>query len=230
MHHTLVAVFDNHTDAQQARDELLAAGFSHDDLRLSCAGTPDSDADSGGGIRHFFGKLFCSDDGRRAEHYESALARGQHLLTLGTDSPAQAERAASLIQRYRPVDVDHHAEGGTTPGAGAMLSSGSAMGAATMSARAVQLDADHGHFRSHFDSTYSTSGANWDDYAPAYGYGSQIASSERYTGRAWDEIEPELRGDWETRGAGDASTWEKMKTAVRHGWDRIVTGNSGMTY
>ena len=90
---------------------------------------------------------------------------------------------------------------------------------------------DDSYYRNHFTSTYGSSGAAYDDYAPAYSYGSQMASSGRYTGRQWDEIEPELRSDWDSRyGSGGASTWEKMKAAVRHGWDRITTGNSGMTY
>jgi hypothetical protein len=90
---------------------------------------------------------------------------------------------------------------------------------------------DDSYFRNHFASTYGASGAAYDDYAPAYSYGSQMASSGRYTGRQWDEIEPELRSDWDSRyGSGGASTWEKMKAAVRHGWDRITSGNSGLTY
>lgn len=89
---------------------------------------------------------------------------------------------------------------------------------------------DDSHHRKHFDGTYGASGAAWDDYAPAYGYGSQVASSGRYAGRQWDEIEPELRSDWESRNTGEPSTWDRMKAAVRHGWDRITTGNSGLTY
>ena len=37
MRHTLVAVFDNRSDAQNALDELLASGFSRTDASLSSA-------------------------------------------------------------------------------------------------------------------------------------------------------------------------------------------------
>ena len=37
MQHTLVAVFDNRSDAQNARDELLASGFTSTDVNVSSA-------------------------------------------------------------------------------------------------------------------------------------------------------------------------------------------------
>jgi len=86
---------------------------------------------------------------------------------------------------------------------------------------------DDSEYRSHFQSNYGTSGASYDDYAPAYGYGSQMRSDSRYSGRQWDDVESDLRTDWETRNAGrTGSTWEKMKAAVRHGWDSMTDGNT----
>jgi uncharacterized protein (TIGR02271 family) len=78
-------------------------------------------------------------------------------------------------------------------------------------------------YRSHWDSNYSSLGGSYDDYAPAYTYGSQMRSDSRYQGRQWDDVESDLRSDWDTRyGKGGASTWEKMKAAVRHGWDKVT--------
>lgn len=90
---------------------------------------------------------------------------------------------------------------------------------------AAALDDDN-YYRNHFNSTYSATGSTYDEYAPAYSYGSHMAGESRYSGRQWDEIEPELRNDWDARGAGGASTWENMKAAVRHGWNRM-TGDTG---
>ncbi|GAB3387820.1 YsnF/AvaK domain-containing protein [Massilia agri] len=387
MQHTLIAVFDNRADAQSAHDELLASGFSSGDVRLSGSSTASSTADSdtgiGSGIKNFFSDLFGTDNSEHANRYEGAITRGQHVVTLSADSLPEVERAADIVERFGPIDIDEHSGGVGSMGAGAMLSSGSAMGSSAMSAqsgaqqagsvqqkglasgaslqrdtamersttqsipvveeqlkvgkREVQrggvrifsrivetpvnetvglreehvdvqrrrvdeplspgdasafkeqtiemretaeeavvektarvveevtigkqvgerqqqisdtvrhtevdvqrldgtsalsdLRDDDSYYRNHFTSTYGSSGAAYDDYAPAYSYGSQMASSGRYTGRQWDEIEPELRSDWDSRyGSGGASTWEKMKAAVRHGWDRITTGNSGMTY
>lgn len=86
---------------------------------------------------------------------------------------------------------------------------------------------DDTYYRSHFQSNYGTAGASYDDYAPAYTYGSQMRSDSRYGSRQWDDVESDLRTDWETRNAGrTGSTWEKMKAAVRHGWDRMTDSNS----
>ena len=45
MQHTLVAVFDNRADAQSAMDELLASGFSNQEVRMS-----EESACSGGAL------------------------------------------------------------------------------------------------------------------------------------------------------------------------------------
>ena len=81
---------------------------------------------------------------------------------------------------------------------------------------------DDSYYRNHYQSNFASSGGAYDDYAPAYTYGSQMRS--QYAGRQWDDVETDLRTDWESRsgGAGGASTWEKMKAAVRHGWDKMT--------
>lgn len=75
-------------------------------------------------------------------------------------------------------------------------------------------------FRSHFQSRYGTSGATYDTYAPAYGYGYEMASDERYKGRRWEDVETHLRSDYERRNPG--GTWERMKDSVRYGWERVT--------
>jgi uncharacterized protein (TIGR02271 family) len=79
------------------------------------------------------------------------------------------------------------------------------------------------YFRNDWQTNYSSLGGSYDDYAPAYSYGSQMRSDARYSNRSWDEVESDLRSDWDTRyGKGGASTWEKMKAAVRRGWDKVT--------
>lgn len=397
MQHTLVAVFDNRADAQGAMDELLASGFSRSDVRMSGDGTTatggttttttttDSDTGIGSSIKNFFSDLFSDDDDNtRVSRYEGAMSSGKHCVTLTADSLPEVERAADIVERFGPVDIDEHSDNvGKMASSGAMLSgsqsgmqstSASAQSASTQqqgsltgsslqrdtametgrtgttqsipvveeqlrvgkrevqrggvriysrvvetpvnesvnlreehvdvqrravdqpisaadatafkeqtiemretaeeavvekSARIVEevtvgkqvnerqeqiqdtvrhtevdvqrldgttarsdLRDDDSYYRNHFNTTYGASGGSYDDYAPAYSYGSQMASSGRYTGRQWDEVESDLRSDWDTRyGSGGQSTWEKMKSAVRHGWDRM-TGDtpSGRTY
>lgn len=73
--------------------------------------------------------------------------------------------------------------------------------------------------RAHFDANYGSSGGRWEDYEPAYRYGDAVRADARYSGRSWDQIEPDVRRDWEGRNAGP---WERFKDAVRHGWERVT--------
>jgi len=373
MQHTLVAVFDNQTDAQSALDALLASGFSREDARLSGAaggaGTSagnatttgtDSDPGIGTSIKNFFSDLFTDDDDNsRANRYQGAVSSGKHVVTLSADSLPEVERAADIVERFGPVDIDEHSDGvGQAASGGAMAAAsqsgmqsystsaqsatGASQGAASSasmqrdtatqtipvvqedlkvgkrevqrggariyshvietpvdesiglreehvdvqrravnqpinpedvtafkeqtiemretaeeavvqkSARIVEevsigkqvserqeqihdtvrhteveverlgettTDSDD-DYRNHYQSNYAAGGGAYDDYAPAYTYGSQMRS--QYPGREWNDVEPGLRSDWETRHGGNASTWEKMKAAVRHGWDRMT--------
>lgn len=82
---------------------------------------------------------------------------------------------------------------------------------------------DDAYYRTHFASSYGTSGGSYDEYAPAYSYGTQMRGDTRYQGRPWGDVEADLRTGWESRNGSTAgSTWEKMKAAVRHGWDKVA--------
>jgi len=476
MQHTLVAVFDNRSDAQNAMDELLASGFSRTDVNVSSA-DPTGQTDSltgssgqindtheegiGASIKHFFTGLFGSDSPEHAARYSDAVTRGHHVLTVTTQSEPEVERAADVIERFGPVDIDerHDLTGSastlgasalTQPPSSSSLSSasmqsasspsmsaplgsssvspgslqsgvqtgsqqgdfptqslqdeiprgttyqekmgdslqssttaqpGSLQGTASLqdsddkslggtaitggslqrdtslsgsqqrdlsqsrdgttaipvveeelkvgkrevqrggvrvysrivetpvnesiglreehvsverhpvnqpistadstafkeqsielretaeeavvqkSARVVEevvvgkevtqrqeqihdtvrhteveveslgagsrLD-DDSYYRNHFTSNYGTSGSSYDDLAPAYGYGSEMRN--KYQGRSWDDAESDLRTDWESRNSGGPSTWEKMKAAVRHGWDKITPDDNDDDY
>lgn len=80
---------------------------------------------------------------------------------------------------------------------------------------------DDAAFRSHWHSNFASSGSTYDEYEPAYRYGYSKASDTSNRGRSWDEVEPTLRSDWESRNPGSA--WENFKAAVRHGWDRLTS-------
>ena len=74
-------------------------------------------------------------------------------------------------------------------------------------------------FRSDFQTRYAGSGGSYADYEPAYRYGHSLGSDSRYTGRRWEEFEPDVRADWERQ--HPQSSWERFKDAVRHGWERV---------
>ncbi|RSZ60778.1 YsnF/AvaK domain-containing protein [Massilia atriviolacea] len=367
MEHTLVAVFDNRGDAVQAQDDLLGSGYARQDVRLSDGDTDrsayrsdeDDGASFGSSIKHFFTDLFGGERSEHARMYAEALDRGHYVLTVTAASEHEVERAADIVERHSPIDIDEHAgqwqgamQGGeamraqamsqqSTPGAsqGGMSggsAQGSAMGASQQRAdggtaipviqeelkvgkrevqrggvriyqrivetpvtdsiglreehvnvqrravdrlvdpadiaafqentielretaeeavveksarmveevivgkevtqrqeqiketlRHTEVDVerlapdDDAYFRGHWTSNFAREGGSFDDYAPAYRYGGSVAGSEMYRGRAWEEIEPGLRRDWEARNPG--STWERMKAAIRHGWERMTS-------
>ena len=75
-------------------------------------------------------------------------------------------------------------------------------------------------FRTHYQTHYANTGRSYDEYAPAYQYGSTVGGDTRYSGRDWSAIEPDLRRDWEASHRGNA--WENFKDAVRHGWENVT--------
>ena len=84
-------------------------------------------------------------------------------------------------------------------------------------------DDDDSYYRNHYTSTYGTTGESYDTYRPAYEYGSTMHRNPQYSNRAWDdELENELRSGWQSRYPGGPSTWDKVKEAVRHGWNRLT--------
>lgn len=509
MQHTLIAVFDNHNDAVSAKNELLSSGFSSADVRLSHGNEDPSIASSGvtpagsmtdtgatrtddepgigTSIKNFFSDIFGTDNDEHHAKYSNAVAQGSHVLTVNTDSEPEVERAADIVERYGPVDIDEQSEkwasgaglsgGMNSPGAGVMgvgagglqqsqsmslqsdndrlplnqqslndpnpmgttyqepmsshdqlsagtygtgsgnlqtsmgssnpstgsdslkgsslsgsssslqgsslegsakstgsmqdasLSGSSLSGSSSSSltgsssssltgsqqrdtgttaipvvqeqlkvgkrevqrggvrvfsrvvetpvnesiglreehvnverrpvnepisttdttafreqsiemretaeeavveksARVVEevtinkevtqreqqindtvrhteveienlgagsarssLMSDDDYYRNHFTSNYGSTGDSYDDYAPAYSYGSEMARNQKYSGRQWNDVENDLSSDWSTRAGNKAgSTWAKMKNAVKHGWDRMTTDDDDSYY
>jgi len=74
-------------------------------------------------------------------------------------------------------------------------------------------------FRTHFQNTYGSRGVTYDRFQPAYRYGYDLGGDQRFRGRNWNEIERDVRRDWESRNQGP---WEDFKDAVRHGWNKVT--------
>jgi len=72
-------------------------------------------------------------------------------------------------------------------------------------------------FRKHCATAFAGKGA-YVDYEPAYRYGYELGTHERYRGRDWVALEADARRDWEAR---HPSTWERFKDAIRYGWDKV---------
>ena len=73
-------------------------------------------------------------------------------------------------------------------------------------------------FRKHYTTAFAGKGAAYTEYEPAYRYGYELSTNERYRGRDWAALEVDARRDWEAR---HPSTWERFKDAIRYGWDKV---------
>jgi uncharacterized protein (TIGR02271 family) len=54
-------------------------------------------------------------------------------------------------------------------------------------------------FRRHHTTRFASSGVAYTDYEPAYRYGYDLGTNERYRGRDWAALETDARRDWEAR-------------------------------
>ncbi len=83
----------------------------------------------------------------------------------------------------------------------------------------VNPTVEHDHWRNNYTKKpYYQAGRSYDDYAPAYQYGWE--SRTRYQGKKFNDVEPEMRNNWETSRGSCPLTWEQAKHAVRDSWDR----------
>jgi uncharacterized protein (TIGR02271 family) len=73
-------------------------------------------------------------------------------------------------------------------------------------------------FRQHYATALAGKGAAYTEYEPAYRYGYELSTNERYRGRDWAALEADARRDWEAR---HPSTWERFKDVIRYGWDKV---------
>jgi len=74
-------------------------------------------------------------------------------------------------------------------------------------------------FRSRFEQTHQ--GANWQDAEPAYRYAYEMNNDPRFRGRNYNEVERDLRSDWQNR--GEPTAWDKISANVREAWNDITS-------
>jgi uncharacterized protein (TIGR02271 family) len=128
----------------------------------------------------------------------SKQARVVEEVRVGKEASERAETVRDTV-RHTEVKVEdlNQANAGRTTG--------------------TDLDED---FRRDFASRYGTSAVNYEDYAPSYRYGYEIASDPRYQGRDFRDVETDLQNDYGRRYPN--STWDKVKESVRYGWDKVT--------
>ncbi|SFE89715.1 YsnF/AvaK domain-containing protein [Spirosoma endophyticum] len=133
MANTVIGIFDNAPEAQQAVDQLISQGFSRGNIDLSAGVSRDSAGsnelipdrhvntsgtrteeivddtkDVGSGIGSFFSSLFGGDDEEDTRKYANVGSRGS-IVTVHTDTDEQAEQAADILDEAGAVDVNERA-------------------------------------------------------------------------------------------------------------------------
>jgi uncharacterized protein (TIGR02271 family) len=115
---TLAGVFDDYDGAEQAREQLTAAGFRRDAIQLtperSAWGTGDATyggrVQKQGGLRGFFAELFGTNDDESHGHYSEAVRRGSMVLTVEVGDDQQIEQASRILEDCGAIDVDQRIE------------------------------------------------------------------------------------------------------------------------
>ena len=100
---TVIGIFENGFDAQNAITALNSSGFNNDQVDISLRSEVDSDEDNDKGISSFFGNLFSNHD--QASHYSEIAKRGS-VVTVHAQSSDEALRAAEILDQHGAKDVD----------------------------------------------------------------------------------------------------------------------------
>lgn len=167
----------------------------------------------------------------RAEIYAESVRRGGTLVTVHADESG-SEEAVAILQNAGAVDIDRRADEWRASGwtgfdekaapysfeeiernrtryaAPAMMSAPSDTAWAT-------LDDE---FRRDYDENLAEGGVPFDEYVPAYRYGADVVQKGRYANKRFDDVETDLRSDWE-REYPDRD-WMRVRDAARYGFMR----------
>lgn len=160
-----------------------------------------------------------------AEYHAEGVRRGAVLLTVQVDD-RNTNQVMDLLNRHDPIDIKERAarwreEGwtGFDPKAERHTSEESELYQSTIRTSEFDTDFDMESpaYRDHYQRDLADTGYPYDYYVPAYRYGYGLANDARYQNRTWDQVEPDVRRDWEREHPG---SWERFKSSIRRAWDR----------
>src|SRR5688572_27961145 len=87
-------------------------------------------------------------------------------------------------------------------------------------AESVDPTIEEGYWSNEYNKrTYYGTGMTYDDYGTAYRTGWE--SRTRYQGRTFEEVEPNVRSDWERNRSSSRLSWDRAKLAARDAWTRV---------
>jgi hypothetical protein len=101
------------------------------------------------------------------------------------------------------------------------IATDTATGASGMETPSTRFTADEDRYwrETHSSRHYANPASNYEEYQPAYQYGTDAA--HRYQGRKWADAEGDLERGWNDARGGSSLAWGNVKDAVRAAWHRV---------
>lgn len=137
-------------------------------------------------------------------------APGAHPLGTGAGATGGGLAGAAIGSMAGPI------------GAGVGIVVGAIAGGYAGKAAAESFDptSEEAYWRANYASrTYVTKGETYEQYQQAYRVGYE--SFERLNGRDFEDVENELRGDYNASAGKNAIGWDKARRATRDAWERL---------
>jgi uncharacterized protein (TIGR02271 family) len=123
---TVIAVFDNYSEAQAAKSDLTDMGFAEQDVRITANESSGAqlehihanEPDAGEGltfgerVARFFRSLFGSDEHEeQVGRYSEAVRRGSCVLTVDLgEGGDQTDEVTEVLRRHDAIDIDEREE------------------------------------------------------------------------------------------------------------------------
>lgn len=147
-------------------------------------------------------------------------APGSHPIGTGVGAAGAGAAGAAIGAVAGPVGVVVGAAVGAI--AGGLAGKGVA--------EAIDPTAEDAYWEEHYRAQpFYEEGVEYSEYRPAYQTGYESYATHASSGRRFDELEPELQRDYETRKGTSRLGWDKARAAARAAWDkleRVIPGDS----
>ena len=113
-------------------------------------------------------------------------------------------------------------------GVGAVVGAVSGALAGKSAAEAINPTTEHEFWRIEYRRRpYSNQSAPYEEFGPAYQYGWESFSRFHSMGKTFDEVELELRRDWDNRRGKSKLSWEHARDATHDAWQRMEKATCG---
>jgi hypothetical protein len=158
--------------------------------------------------------------------YAEAVRRGAALVTV-TAPDDLTERAEKVMEDYYPLDIDERVAQWRRRGWKKFNPEDKPFAEEQISKEKGYYKRDVGQgakafldaYEIHYQRHLAQSGKSFEGYLPAYQFGYEIATDERFRHHRWDQIEAQVRQHWE--GQGHPGTWDEFKMSVYYGWRKV---------